>query len=116
MTQGMASNIMTDSVAAQVAPVAPVKKGEASMLNLGLLLPRLSLMALERDGVLYMKATWFVVFFYECLLEHVDHIVKDLRETKETKELSQEIVTLTVGKREPEGEWFTLAGAKLLVL
>jgi hypothetical protein len=38
--------------------------------------------------------------------------VKDLRETKE---LCQEIVTLTVGKREPEGEWFTLAGAKLLL-
>jgi hypothetical protein len=113
MTQGMASNIMTDSVAARVAPVAPVKKGEASMLILGHLLPRLSLMALERDGVLYMKATWFVVFFYECLLEHVDHIVQDLRETKE---LSQDIVTLTVGKREPEGERFTLAGAKLLVL
>jgi hypothetical protein len=60
MTQGMASNIITDSVAAQVAPVAPVKKGEASMLNLRLLLPRLSLMTLERGGVLYMKATWFV--------------------------------------------------------
>jgi hypothetical protein len=80
------------------------------MLNLGHVLPRLSLMLLERDGEVYMKATWFVVFFYECLLEHVDHIVNDLRETKE---LSQEIVTLTVGKR--EGEWFTLAGAKSLL-
>ncbi len=101
------SNSVADPVA---APVAAVKKGETSMLNLGHVLPRLSLMTLERDGVLYMKATWFIVFFYECLLEHVDHIVRDLRETQE---LSQEIVTLTVGKR--EGDWFTLAGAKTLL-
>ena len=107
MTRAMASNIMTESGADPVAPVAPVKKSEIRMLNLGHVLPRLSLMLLERDGGVYMKATWFVVFFYECLLEHVDDIVNDLRETKE---LSQEIVTLTVGKR--EGEWFTLAGAK----
>ena len=110
MTRAMASNIMTESVADSVAPVAPIKKSEIRMLNLGHVLPRLSLMLLERDGGVYMKATWFVVFFYECLLEHVDHIVNDLRETKE---LSQEIVTLTVGKR--EGEWFTLAGAKSLL-
>ncbi len=103
---------MSESVADPVAaPVAvPRKAGKTSMLDLGHVLPRLSLMTLERNGVLYMKATWFIVFFYECLLEHVDHIVRDLRETQE---LSQEIVTLTVGKR--EGEWFTLAGAKLLV-
>jgi hypothetical protein len=80
------------------------------MLDLKHVLPQLKLLMLERDGMMYVKATWFVVFFYECLLEHVDHIVNDLRETKE---LSQEIVTLTVGKR--EGEWFTLAGAKSLL-
>jgi hypothetical protein len=97
-------------VAPAAPPVAAVRKGQTSMLNLGHVLPRLSLMTLERNGVLYMKATWFIVFFYECLLEHVDHIVRDLRETQE---LNQEIVTLTVGKR--EGDWFTLAGAKLLL-
>jgi hypothetical protein len=136
MTPGMAGKIMTDSVVDElapvapvapvrkgetsmlhlgvppVAPVAPVRKGETSMLNLGHVLPKLSLMTLERDGVLYMKETWFIVFFYECLLKHVDHIVRDLHETQE---LSQEIVTLTVVSR--KGEWFTLArgGAKTLL-
>ncbi len=39
------------------------------MLDLGHVLLRLSLMTLERDVAVYVKGTWYIVFFYECLLE-----------------------------------------------
>jgi hypothetical protein len=119
MTRGMANNTMTESVAESVAPVAPagpvapvalVKKGKINMLDLGHVLRGLQLCMLERDDVVYMKASWVIVFFYECHTDCVEHIMKDLRDTKE---LSQEIVTLKVGKY--EGEWFTLAGAKMVL-
>jgi hypothetical protein len=115
MTRGMANNTMTESVAPNapagpVAPVALVKKGKINMLDLGHALRGLQLCMLERDDVVYMKASWVIVFFYECHTDCVEHIMKDLRDTKE---LSQEIVTLKVGKY--EGEWFTLAGAKMVL-
>jgi hypothetical protein len=99
---------MSKPVAALVA--VPGKAGKKSMFDLGHVLPRLSLMTLERDGAVYVKAAWYIVFFYECLLEHVGDIVKELLERKE---LDKDIVTLTVGKR--EGKWFTLGGAKTLL-
>jgi hypothetical protein len=113
---GMANNTMTESVAESVAPVAPVapvalaKKGKVDMLDLGHVLRGLKLCMLERDGAVYMKASWVIVFFYECHTDCIEHIMKDLRDTKE---LGQEIVTLKVGKH--EGEWFTLAGAKMVL-
>jgi hypothetical protein len=116
MTPGMASNIMTESVAESVAPVAPAapvalaKKGKVDMLDLGHVLRGLKLCMLERDGAVYIKASWVIVFFYECHTDCIKHIMKDLRDTKE---LSQEIVTLKVGKQ--EGEWFTLAEAKMVL-
>ena len=115
----MANNTVTEPVAesvapvAQAGPVAPValeKKGKINMLDLGHVLRGLQLCMLERDDVVYMKASWVIVFFYECHTDCIEHIMKDLRDTKE---LGQEIVTLKVGKY--EGEWFTLAGAKMVL-
>jgi hypothetical protein len=84
---------MSVPVAEPVAPpvAVPVKAGKTSMLDLGHLLHGLKLLMLERNDVVYMKATWFVPFFYECLNEHVEGIMKELRERND---VSPEIVTV----------------------
>lgn len=92
------------------APVAPKKKAETSLLKLGHVLPGLCLMIVERENVVYVKAKWLLTFFYQCRVENVEWIMRELRDTKE---LNNEIVTLTVGKR--EDAWFTVAGVRIVL-
>lgn len=114
MTEPVAEPVAADVSVAPDTPAAPVERVKRvkpralPILDLTHVLDHLKLTFMERNNAVYVRAKWFVEFFWECRQEHVAEIVRDLREIKE---LSQEIVTLKVGKE--EDEWFTLAGARI---